>query len=112
MAGNYDITIEQGATFTLSMTWRDSAGALVDLTNYTARMKAKDGTGAIVISLTQTDGIALGGAAGTIVITRSATLTAGYTFTRGAYDLELVSAAGVVTRLIEGQVIVKPEVTT
>jgi len=28
-----------------------------------------------------------------------------------AYDLELVSAGGVVTRLVEGQIILTPEVT-
>lgn len=112
MAGNYDITIEQGATFSLPITWKDSVGALINLTGYTARMKVKDSAGATVISLTEADGIALGGALGTITLSRSAALTTAYTFTRGTYDLELVSGAGVVTRLLEGQVVVKPEVTT
>lgn len=111
MADSYDITIEQGATFSLPITWRDSAGALINLSGYTARLKVKDGGGVTVISLTEADGIALGGALGTITLSRSAALTTAYTFTRGVYDLELVSGAGVVTRLLKGQVIVTPEVT-
>ena len=42
-AGIYDIIIEQGATFTLSATWKDSAGAAINLTSYSARMQVRPG---------------------------------------------------------------------
>lgn len=110
MAGTYNFTIEQGADFTRTFTWKDSAGALINLTGYTARMKIKTGATTIV-SLTEVSGITLGGAAGTIVVAINAAATAAYTFSKAVYDLELVSGGGVVTRLLEGKVLLSREVT-
>ena len=110
-ATRYDITIEQGATFSLVITWRNAAGALVDLTGYTAKMDIRQSVGGTLIkALASGSGITLGGAAGTITLTISATDTAAMT-TDGVYDLELTSA-GVVTRLIEGKVWLSEQVTT
>jgi hypothetical protein len=65
-----------------------------------------------IVSLTSGAGITLGGAAGTIAIVISATTTAALTAPfSGVYDLELVSAGGVVTRLLQGAATVSPEVT-
>ena len=41
MAAVYDITIEQGATFRLSLVWKDSSNVPVNLTGYTARMQVR-----------------------------------------------------------------------
>lgn len=112
-AGRYDITIEQGATYAQTFTWTDDAGDPVNLTGYTARMKIKTAKGATanIASLTDAAGITLGGAAGTIAVTLTATVTAAYTFKRAVYDLELVNG-DTVTRLLEGDVILSKEVTT
>ena len=114
MANRYDIQIKQGATFSLTATWKDSTGAAINLTGYTARMQVRltYDAATTILSLTSGSEITLGGAAGTIDITVSATTTAGLTAPwAGAYDLELVSGGGVVTRLLEGSAIVSPEVT-
>ncbi|WP_279631030.1 hypothetical protein [Rathayibacter sp. VKM Ac-2759] len=42
MAGKYNFTIEQGVAFTRVVTWKDASGALVNLTNKTARMQVRD----------------------------------------------------------------------
>ncbi len=113
-AGNYTITIEQGATLGLTLTWRDESNALINLTGYTARMQVReqlDSATPFITLTTENGGIALGGAAGTITLNITATATAAITQTSGVYDLELVSSGGVVTRLLEGLVIIKPEVT-
>jgi tRNA threonylcarbamoyladenosine modification (KEOPS) complex Pcc1 subunit len=55
--------------------------------------------------------IALGGTAGTISLTISATDTAGLTAGRGVYDLELVSGSGIVTRLLQGVATISRNVT-
>lgn len=111
MAGNYDLTIEQGADFDATFTWKDDSDALIDLTGYTARMKIKTAVGGETIaSLTSAAGITLGGAAGTIAVHIAATDTAAYSFPRAVYDLELVSGASV-TRLLEGNVRLSREVT-
>jgi hypothetical protein len=53
----------------------------------------------------------LGGAAGTITLTISATDTAALTSGRGVYDLELVSGSGIVTRLLQGVATISRNVT-
>jgi hypothetical protein len=114
-ASRYDITIEAGATFQLRITWRDPSGVPIDLTGYTARMKVKTTYGGTtVFSLTSGSGITLGGIAGTIdiLITDTGTAAAiGDSASTCVYDLELISAGGTVTRLIEGKAFLKPEVT-
>ncbi len=114
-AAQYDITIEQGATFLLDLLWKDSNGTPVDLTGYAARMQVRrkyDAPDPALLSFTDANGaITLGGAAGTIAIKGLATLTDVVPAKQGVYDLELVAPNGDVTRLVAGIVIVTPEVT-
>ena len=113
-AGTYDFYIEQGATYQLVVTWKQPDGTPVDLTGYSARMqfrKTKTSTTVLFSGTTANGVISLGGAAGTVSITIPATSTDDFTFGCGVYDLELESAGGIVTRLIEGDVEVSKEVT-
>lgn len=121
-AGRYSFTIEQGATFSRTITYRNSAGVAVNLTGYTARMKAKTADLATTIldlvdagaSGSQINAITLGGAAGTVTLALTPAQTAALAATTDfdlVYDLEIVSAGGVVTRLLEGRVKVAREVT-
>jgi hypothetical protein len=112
MAGEYNFTIEQGATFNLLMTWKIDNVA-VNLTGYTARLQARidvDETDTI-LSLTTGAGITLGGAAGTITLDQTATQTALLPKGEYVYDLELQSSGGVVTRLLQGELNISAEVT-
>jgi hypothetical protein len=113
MAGKYDLIIEQGATYILPITWKDGSGALVNLTGYTAKMQIKDMSGNVLFALTDTAGITLGGAAGTVTIKLTAVQTTTLTTTATAkYDLYLTAPNGDVTRLLKGWVTPDPEVTT
>ncbi len=110
-----DAAVEQGATFTKIITYRDSSGDLVDLTSYTLRMTIKNKVGGTSIA-SSTGGspkIALtnGGAAGTITITITGANTATLSFIRAVYDLEIVLGA-VITRLIQGIIEMDKEITT
>lgn len=112
--GTLDLDLYQGATFSYVLTWRTgSPSAAVNLTSYTARMQARTSPDASspVLSLTTGNGITLGGSAGTITLSRSAAQTAALPAGRYLYDLELESAGGVVTRLVEGVLTIWPEVT-
>ena len=111
-AGIYDIVIEQGATFTLNATWKDSAGAPVNLTGYSARMQVRPSyeSEEILASLVSPTNIVLGGALGTIVATIPATDTQKLNIQEGVYDLEL-EIGGVVTRLLQGKATISWEVT-
>jgi hypothetical protein len=116
MAQNHNITVDQGATFSLVVTWKNPNGTPIDLTGYTARMQARakyDSPNPPLFSLTSTPaaGLVLGGVAGTVTITIDAATTAGLVPGQYVYDLEVVSSGGIVTRLIEGRCIVSPEVT-
>lgn len=112
--GEWDITIVQGATLDLTLTWKDPDGSPVNLTGASARMNVRESTASSVtlLSLTTADGrITLGGVAGTIRLLLSAAVTATLSWTWGVYDLEIELAAGQVTRLLKGRVTVDPEVT-
>lgn len=113
LAGTYNITLDQGATYSTLLTYKDSAGALVDLTGYTARMQARiqvDSASTVLDLTTENGGIVLGGAAGTINLLVDAVTTAALTAGQYVYDLELVNGA-VVERLVMGTLLVRPEVT-
>jgi hypothetical protein len=86
----------------------------VDLAGFTARMSIKDKIGGteLVRLDTTNGGIAIDNVLKTITITMSATATAALTWKKAVYDLELVSASGVVTELLKGTVTVAKEVTT
>lgn len=114
MTAEYDLTIRQGATFTQSLIWKDSAGVPVDLTGYIARMQIRQGICAsdVIVELTTENGrITLGGDDGSIALEISADTTAEITEGCGVYDLELESSDGFVTALIAGAVTFEREVT-
>ena len=114
MSGQWNLTIDQGATFDVTLTWRDEAGSPVDLSGYTARaqIRSQVTSATPLVDLTVGDGITLGGGAGTIRLviddTDTAALPAPFD---GVWDLEVESGSGVVTRLLAGTVTVTPEVT-
>ena len=112
-AGVYNIVCDAGATLTRTLTYKDSAGALVNRTGFTARMQVRadvESTSTALALTTENGGLTLGGALGTVLITVSATATAALAGGSYVYDLELVSGS-VVTRLVQGSFEVRPEVT-
>ena len=119
-AGRYNITIEQGATYSLPITVSDTisgSSVLRDLTGYTARMKIKENVAdtAALLELTTENGRIVIDAdqatnTGEMSLAIAASVTASLDFDRGVYDLELVNGA-VVERLLEGKVIFRKEVT-
>lgn len=114
MAAYLDLPIEQGATFTLDLSVTDDAGDPIDLTGYTGRMSIKrdnDETAALLELTTANARLSITPLTGLVTLVLTAAETAALTFTRGVYDLELVSAIGTVTRLCEGAVTILAEVT-
>jgi len=113
--GYLDLNCWQGANFDYTLTW-ETAGTPVNLTGYSARMQVRSNydSGTAVVSLTNGTGITLGGTAGTILLEMNASTTAaldGTPNTQYIYDLELISGASYVTRLVEGSFFINPEVT-
>jgi hypothetical protein len=120
MAGTFNITIEQGATFRLPITIADTVDGVTtnrDLTGYTARMKIKESvedTAALVTLTTSNGGITIDPDQvtnkGKLSLLISATDTAALDFDQGVYDLELVTGSEV-ERDLKGRVRLSREVT-
>lgn len=113
-AATYDFEIEQGATLLKPIQWKDSAGNAVNLTGCTARMQIRRSVASeeVLLELTNANGkLSITPLTGTVTMIFSATTTAAFTWSRAKYDLEIVSADGTVTRLIEGEITVSKEIT-
>ena len=122
-AGTYDFSVEQGSTFTLNLSYKNSAGSVIDLSSgYTARMKIKDSPDGEVIASTEssdspknTISIALASSGNNIVVTIPASATTAFTFENAVYDLELISGSSpnqVVDRVVEGRITLDKSVSS
>ena len=114
MAATYNMTIDQGTTVSIDFQYRTSAGVVIPLTSYTARMQARptQSSAVTVMDCTTTNGqLVVTGATGTVTLALTATQSAALDFDRAVYDIEIVSPAGVVTRLVQGTVTLSREVT-
>ena len=113
-AAKYDIILEEGATFQLTLTWKDSADTPVNLTGYSAAMQVRRYITAdtALLDVSSVGGeITLGGAAGTIEVVIPAAETADLTGEQAVYDLEVTDGSGIVTRLLYGDCEIRREVT-
>jgi len=112
MADKYNFNIDQGATFTTSILYKDSEGAAVNLTGYGARMQIRRNIAdtEYVLSLTDSSGLTITANEGKIGILITAAQTTLIPAGGYFYDLEIYAGA-VVTRLIEGKALVSAEVT-
>ena len=108
-AGTYNFIMEQGATFTRQLTVKESGSAL-NLTGYSVAslMRSTHDSSTVAGTFTCTISNASGG-----IITMSMTASATGAIEEGiyVYDLEVTSGGSTVTRLLQGEVTVNPEVT-
>jgi len=126
-AAFYNLNIDQGATFRLSMKWETGTGTVVTPVNLTGitftmmvrrRYANKEGSTPPILSLTSAAATSLGSititnaATGALQVTITDEGTVLLTQTEYVYDLEAHHPDGSVTRLLNGRVLVSPEVTT
>ena len=125
-----DLYIEQGASFVLAFQWAENtgteeepvAGSAYDLTGYTGRMqiRQKQHEPVRVDATTENSKIVLGEDPTTGIVD----LTTGWVTVKLSsedtdlldkkkmlYDLELIAASGFVYRMLQGTVIVDPNIT-
>lgn len=106
--------IEKGATYKHTLTWNDSLGAPINLTGCSAKLQIRTSVTSqtVLIELSTLNGrLILTPLLGIIQLYISATDTTSLIGTGGVYDLEVTFANGEITRLIEGTIIFKNEVT-
>lgn len=126
-AALFHLNVDQGATFRLSVKWQTQTGAVVspvDLTGITFTMMvrrkyaSREGATPPILSLTSAASSSQGSitlvnaATGDLLVEITDEGTVLLTRTEYLYDLEAHLADGSVTRLLNGRVIVSPEVTT
>lgn len=114
MADIYNTFIDQGATWQRVIIYNDSNGDPVNITNNTAAMQLRTSplaNNAVLTLTTENGGISIVGGLGKLTITASATQTAALKPQKYTYDLELYSPGGIVTRLMQGTILVNPETT-
>ena len=109
MAAYTEILVEQGATFSTTVNVEDTAGAAINLFGYSASSQMRKSFYAT--SNTIITSIITGNANGEITLSMTAANTANLTPGRSVFDLIITSPASVVTRVIEGIVIISPGVT-
>jgi hypothetical protein len=119
----YDITMQQGSTFELSLAVKDASGNTKDLTDYSAEMQIRSSYSAAnpTETLSTSGGeITISGNTGMINISLSAARTAAIKVDLAnkkpprsiyVYDLELEDNDGKVSKLLFGDVTVYGEVT-
>jgi hypothetical protein len=116
MAVVYNVEIDQGADWFLDVNYDQPNGSPVNITSYTAALQLRslpDDPTAVLTLTTANGGIAITGATGLVAIHATAVQTRAIDDGTYYYDLEISSPANppVVTRLIQGQAVVSPEVT-
>jgi hypothetical protein len=117
MAGRYDLNIDQGSTFTRIFVYKDSNGDAIDLTGYSAQMMIRKSFNAAGEPIFDSD-VESGSltvttpASGEITLNMTDDVTQDFPAPlEGVYDIEIDDGSGVVTRLLEGKVLVSPNVT-
>ena len=109
MAGFAELTLEQGASFTTTVTVNGSDGSPTNLTSYTAAAQLRKSyysTTANSFTVTVSNA-----ANGELTMAMSAANTANLTPGRAVYDLLITSPTNVKTRVVEGIVTILPSVT-
>lgn len=109
MAGFAELTVEQGASYSTTVTVNGSNGSPTNLTNYTAAAQLRKS----YYSSTATDfTVSISNAAGgEITMTLTSANTANLTPGRYVYDLLITSPTAVKTRVVEGIATILPSVT-
>jgi hypothetical protein len=113
IAGIYNITCEQGSTFTRTFTIQNPDGTIYPLSTFKARMHIRrdvDSTTAMFNATTENGCIEIEPTVGEIIVDLTAAQTA--TLTRnGVYDLEIYTDDGLVYKVVKGLFRVEKEVT-
>lgn len=113
IAGIYNITCEQGSTFTRTFTIQNPDGTIYPLSGFQARMQIRRDveSSTVMFSATTENGcIQIEPSVGEIIVDLSATQTASIT-RNGVYDLEIYSGDGLVYKVVKGLFRLDKEVT-
>lgn len=111
MANVYDISIEQGSSFNLTLTAKDSNGIPLNLSGYNARGWIKYGYGSTGYLINLNPVVHPSYISGLITVSLSASGTSSLPVTKAVYDVEVYNASNYTFKAIRGYANIIPEVT-
>ena len=112
MAAVANLNIDQGASFSSAVTVKNADGSSFNLTGYTAEAKMALGYSSTRTRTTITATVASDATTGVVTLSLLPTETAALSApARYVYDVEIVSSGGDVTRVIEGIITIRPQVS-
>lgn len=114
--GTWNIDLKRGETLDRTLVWKKADGTARDLTGYAFTMKILKDDGTELITLSSTGGSPaitfVDAPAGTFRIKVPAATTAGWTITKGQFDLKAQDPGGTVSFPLEGILVLTPAVTS
>jgi hypothetical protein len=114
MAGQKNFEVDQNATFTFILEYKDSNGNAVDLTGASAKMQVRDTKGGTKLAFTLTSplgGIVIDAPNGKLTVRMTPTQTNKLFYPKSSYDIMITDSNGVKTKLIEGFLTLSRSVT-
>ena len=113
MAAIANLRIDQGTTFSSNVTLANNDGTAFDLTNHSVEAKMAKGYQSTKTRTSITCTISADATTGVITLSLTADQTSSLEEGRYVYDLEILqTSSSTVTRVIEGIITVRPQVTT
>jgi len=109
MALRYTLYIDQGSDYTVAFPVLNAANEPQDLAGWSARGQVRVVATDPVVLHDFTDELSLAGSDLTLTVPAAVSSTWMWSF--AAYDIELTDPNGEVSRLVEGFLVVRPEVT-
>jgi hypothetical protein len=114
MAGQKNFEVDQNATFSFILEYKDDDGNAIDLTGASAKMQVRDTKGGAKLAVTLTSpsgGIVIDQLNGKLTIKMTPTQTNKLFYPKSSYDLMVVDSNGNKIKLLEGFMTLNRSVT-
>lgn len=114
MAGQKNFEVDQNATFSFVVEYKDNNGNAIDLTGASAKMQVRDVKGGTKLAVTLTSpsgGIVINGPLGKLTVTLTPTQTNKLFYPKSVYDIMVVDTNANKIKLLEGFMTLNRSVT-
>ena len=114
MAGQKNFDVDQNATFSFVVEYKDDNGNAIDLTGASAKMQVRDVKGGTKLAVTLTSpsgGIVINGPLGKLTVTLTPTQTNKIFYPKSVYDIMVIDSNGNKIKLLEGFMTLNRSVT-
>jgi hypothetical protein len=114
MAGQKNFEVDQNATFSFILQYKDDDGNAIDLTGASAKMQIRDSKSSTKLAVTLTSplgGITIDGPTGTVSVKMTPTQTNKLFYPKSSYDIMIIDSNSNKTKLLEGFMTLNRSVT-